>query len=187
MFYVMLTIRLLLVIILLRSSVTKVFSLDTFQKAVLEYQVLPPYFVRPVAYALPFIEISLSVWLLTGIELLIAASLIAGLLLLFTSTIVINLVRGRHIQCHCFGDSKLRIGLTSLIRNSLLVAIAFSLVVWSLPSVNTIIPSAIWQQDLEAFTNLAILCPIVVAIVLVLSMLFLLDEIGILLSTDYMR
>ena len=184
MFYITLEIRLLLVIILLRSSIAKLFSWNTLQEAIIEYQLLPPCFVRPVAYALPFIEFSLGIWLLTGIELLIAASLTFGLLLLFTGAIVINLIRGRHIKCHCFGNSKMRIGLTSLIRNTLLVAITFSLVFWALPSMGRIVSSTIWQQDLKVFTNLAIVCPIVMTIALALSALSLLDEIGILLSHD---
>ncbi|HEY0267506.1 MAG TPA: MauE/DoxX family redox-associated membrane protein [Rhizomicrobium sp.] len=66
------------------------------------YRLLPGALVRPVAMALPPVELALGAALLLGVAAREAAMAGALLLLLFAAAMAVNIARGRsHIDCGC--------------------------------------------------------------------------------------
>lgn len=122
--HVQLLLRLVLGGLLVLAGVTKLAGFEAFRAAVAEYKVLPARIERPFATGLPVLEIALGALLLLGLGSAAAAALAAALFLSFSAAIGINLMRGRHFDCHCFGAVQSdQIGWPALTR-SLLLAVA---------------------------------------------------------------
>lgn len=119
---VQLVIRLTLGLIFAVSAVAKLRNLSSFAIGVAEYKMLPTLVAKLLGYVLPFIEIVLSILLLTGFAPIVAASLALFLIVVFAVALGINAARGRAILCHCFGtNSSSRIGWHSLVRDIILL------------------------------------------------------------------
>lgn len=71
--------------------------------AVQAYDVLPQAFVRPVATALPLVEIVLGLLVLLGLWTRLAGVASALLLVLFIAGVAQSWARGLTIDCGCFG------------------------------------------------------------------------------------
>ncbi|MCU1682170.1 MAG: DoxX family protein [Amycolatopsis sp.] len=71
--------------------------------AVRAYDVLPDGLVRPVATALPLLELALGVFLLVGLGKRIVAVVSVLLLLVLIAAIAQSWARGLSIDCGCFG------------------------------------------------------------------------------------
>jgi uncharacterized membrane protein YphA (DoxX/SURF4 family) len=120
------TVALLLAGIFLPSALSKLRAIDELEGIVADYRLLPEPLVRPVARALPIVEIAAGLLLLWPGTRAAGAILAIALLLLFVAAMAINLARGRReIDCGCFlGRQKERIGWRLVARNLLLVALA---------------------------------------------------------------
>lgn len=79
-----------------------------FVLAVLEYRVLPPYLGRAYAHLVPPLECLLGLLLLSGIAVRSAAIVSSLLVLSFITGVGINVIRGRTLDCHCFGKTTKR-------------------------------------------------------------------------------
>lgn len=103
-------IRLLLGLILLSASISKLVRRSRFERGIKEYQVLPD-FLEPklalstvLSFCIPLAELVAAIGLISGLVLLPAIILALGMFLVFSGAIVINLVRGRFdLSCHCAG------------------------------------------------------------------------------------
>jgi hypothetical protein len=95
-------------IIFLAAAVPKLRHPKGFVLAVLEYRVLPPHFSWFYARLVPPLEFLLALLLLTGTAVRSVAIVVSMLLLSFVIAIGINLVRGRDLDCHCFGKATRR-------------------------------------------------------------------------------
>lgn len=170
--------RLIMVCIFFVSSIGKISSFRTFANEILDYQLVSGKLAQLVAYVLPYIELAIGLFLLAGFLLTPTSMFAMFLLLIFTSAITINLIRGRRFSCHCFGSSsRAMIGPATLIRNLILVALAFWIFL-SVPrtsSLNSLI--VLWQSSIQQFTHLDSLAPLAATIILSLGILFLLGEI----------
>lgn len=123
--HVQLLLRLTLGGLLSLAAFTKLADREGFQTAVSEYRVLPSALERPFATTLPFVELTLGVLLLTGLGTMIAASLAIPVFLSFSMAIGVNMMRGRDLDCHCFGSVQSEpIGWPAIIRSSALLVIA---------------------------------------------------------------
>jgi len=115
-----------LVLIFGASGVMKLRDLGMFEGSLANYQLVPMWMERPLAYLLPIIEcIAVAGLLMTSTRALAASTLLA-LLTIFSGAIAINLARGRiHIDCGCFGPA-LRQELSGwlLLRNLFLMILA---------------------------------------------------------------
>jgi len=117
-----LLLRLLLGGLLLLAGVTKLADRASVREAIAEYDILPSRVERPFAALLPWLETALGVLLLLGLGSTAAAALAAPLFLSFAFAIGVNLWRGRHFDCHCFGSVQHeRIGWPALVRSMALV------------------------------------------------------------------
>ncbi len=123
--HVQLLLRLVLGGLLLLAAVTKLSDRAAFRQAVAEYEVLPKALERRFAALLPWLEATLGMLLLLGLGTVVAASLATPLFLSFTVAIGMNLLRGRHFDCHCFGSVHSdQIGWPALLRSGALVLAA---------------------------------------------------------------
>ncbi|MCE5289513.1 MAG: redoxin domain-containing protein [Nocardiaceae bacterium] len=121
--------RLLLAVVFAVAGSAKLVNPEAVATAVREFGV-PRTLVRPVARALPVIELALAVSLVLAATALWAGIASLVLLGLFTSAMAISLARGRRPDCRCFGQvHSSPIGATSIVRNVFLAGVA-GFVVW---------------------------------------------------------
>jgi uncharacterized membrane protein YphA (DoxX/SURF4 family) len=86
---------------------------------------LPRLAARVVAATLPCVEMGLGVLLLLGGWVTAAAGFSVLLLSLFSIAIIANLMRGRMVECHCFGElGRGTISWLSVLRNLALILVA---------------------------------------------------------------
>lgn len=122
-----LLLRLVLGGLLLLAGVTKLADREAFREAVAEYAVLPRALERPFAALLPWLEVSLGTLLLLGLGTTAAAALAMPLFLSFALAIGVNLRRGRHLDCHCFGAVQSeQIGWATLLRSAVFALAALT-------------------------------------------------------------
>ncbi len=115
----------LLGLVFLASSLPKLRSPKGFMLRVLEYRILPAPLARTYARLLGPIELLLAVLLLTGAAIRLASAVACGLLLSFIFAIAVNLIRGRDIDCGCYGSgSRRRISWRVLVEDAALVVTA---------------------------------------------------------------
>ena len=124
------TARLVLAAVLLAAAVAKLRALEEFAGVVHNYRLLPELLARPVAYALPVLEIVLALGLLLDPTRRPAAVATAALLAVFALAMAINLWRGRaHIDCGCFAAAlKQRLSWALVARNGVLIGLALLIV-----------------------------------------------------------
>lgn len=84
---------------------------------------------RLAAALLPWVELGLGVGLVAGFRLDATATATAMLLLIFTVFVVVHLVQGSRVPCHCFGDDRAAISLGTLVRNVTLIVLAAGLAI----------------------------------------------------------
>src|SRR5687768_7741787 len=114
---ILLLVRLFLFGVFMLAGIGKLLDREGSEKAAKDFGV-PNELAKPVAYALPMVEIGIAVLLLFVSTSWIAS--IAGLLLLlaFTGGMIYQMAKGNAPDCHCFGQIHSEpVGKTSLIRN----------------------------------------------------------------------
>jgi uncharacterized membrane protein YphA (DoxX/SURF4 family) len=120
------TARLVLAAVLLGAAVAKLRALEEFAGVVHNYRLLPEFLTRPLAYALPVLELVLALGLLLDATRRPAAGATAVVLAVFACAMAINLWRGRvHIDCGCFASAlKQRLSWALVARNGVLIGLA---------------------------------------------------------------
>lgn len=112
------------------SGLAKLARFSDFVEAVGGYAVLPSAAVGVVAGTVPFVELALGLWLISGLAIRSAAATAAALLCAFTSAAGLALVRGHHGDCGCFGLARQSaLSWRILARNLVLIAAALALAV----------------------------------------------------------
>ncbi len=127
-----------LLFVLLRLALAGVFAvagvmkLRDLERAREDFEALglPDWVVTTMTFRLPIIELVVAAMLLIEPLADVGAVCALGLLCLFTIVIAMNLWRGRHPACACFGSlSRGRIGAGTLLRNITLMAAAGTLLI----------------------------------------------------------
>ena len=95
-------------------------SLSMFAMGVDSYQMLPAWAVSPLAHFLPFFEIVLGIWLISGIGLRISSLLSTLSLCAFIYAMFSVWHRGLTVTCGCFGQGGPPIGPRDMMRDGLL-------------------------------------------------------------------
>jgi uncharacterized membrane protein YphA (DoxX/SURF4 family) len=107
-------------------------SLAMFAMGVDSYQILPPWAVSPMAHYLPFFELVLGLWLISGIGLRISSVLSTLAICVFIYAMFSAWRRGLTINCGCFGQGGKPIGPVDMLRDGLLfLPLSLALVVGS--------------------------------------------------------
>lgn len=99
---------LLLGVVFGAAAIPKLRSPKGFMVTVLAYQVLPPSLGRVYASLVPPLELLLALLFLSGTGIRSASVVAASLLVSFIIAIGINIVRGRALNCDCFGIAVVR-------------------------------------------------------------------------------
>lgn len=89
------------------------------------YQLLPAWAVRDVAHVLPFFELVLGLWLLSGWRLRSSSALTTLLLAGFFGVMVRTYALGLEINCGCFGPGE-ALGKKTLLRDGMLLALSIA-------------------------------------------------------------
>jgi uncharacterized membrane protein YphA (DoxX/SURF4 family) len=122
-----LALRFLLSSLFLMAGVAKLARRGEVERAVRNYELLPARLVRPVARVLGPAEVAGGILLAVGLATPAVAGLLAALLATFTAAVVVNLLRGRDIDCGCFGlVAERRIGWPTVLRNGALAGCAIA-------------------------------------------------------------
>lgn len=95
-------------------------SLAMFAMGVDSYQILPAWAVSPLAHFLPFFEIVLGIWLLSGVGLRLSSFLSTAAICVFIYAMFSAWRRGLSINCGCFGQGGKPIGLMDMMRDGLI-------------------------------------------------------------------
>jgi uncharacterized membrane protein YphA (DoxX/SURF4 family) len=117
--------RFALAIVFLLAGVAKLPRRREFTEAVLGYGLVPPRIGRLVGRWLPPVELGAAILLILGLATEVVVGLIGVLLAGFSMAIVVNLVRGRAIDCGCYGVvAERRITWLTVGRNAVPIAMA---------------------------------------------------------------
>lgn len=103
--YLSLVLRIFIGIVMIKSSIWKIFSPAEFFANVASFQIAPFVFVNLVTVVLPSVELICGIFLIIGLRTKAAASIIGLNLTVFAILIAINLFRGAPISCGCFAPA----------------------------------------------------------------------------------
>lgn len=172
--HVLLLLRLVLGGLLLIAGASKLTDRPAFYEAVADYDVLPSALARPFAFVMPLLEVTLGVLLLLGLFTVPAAALALPLFGSFSVAIGLNMLRGRHFDCHCFGSTTGdRVGWPAFLRTLLLAGTALYVAAGAsrFGSLDALIFSA--PDSLPPVSDAI---PVVFAAFVIIDVLFLLPE-----------
>jgi uncharacterized membrane protein YphA (DoxX/SURF4 family) len=117
-------IRICVSLFFLSSALGKIRNIQTFIQGVINYQILPKRIATIFGWTLPWIEMAVGLALVFGVALPVAGFVGSVLIISFIIAVVINLTRGRLIQCNCFGFAGTRtISWGTVARNVLLLGL----------------------------------------------------------------
>jgi peroxiredoxin/uncharacterized membrane protein YphA (DoxX/SURF4 family) len=116
--------RLFLAVVFGVSGTAKLADLEGTRQAAAGFG-LPAWAGRPVAVALPAVELAVAAALLPATTAAAAGWAALGLLAVFSAVVAASLARGRRPACHCFGQIRpAPVGWRTLARNAALGAVA---------------------------------------------------------------
>lgn len=117
--------RLVLAVVFLVGGSAKLFGRRQTTRAALDFGA-PAFAAVAVGAALPFVELGLAVAILIPASAAVASLIAFVLLMVFTLAVVVALVRGRKVECNCFGllGGRQTVTLNSVLRNVLLMGLA---------------------------------------------------------------
>ncbi|MFC1564606.1 MauE/DoxX family redox-associated membrane protein [candidate division KSB1 bacterium] len=116
-------IRIFLGLVFIFSGIVKMGDIESFQDAVILFNVLPYSLILFVVILIPAVEIVCGVCLISNIFKRISSVILTILLTIFIFAISINLAKGNLIECGCFGSLNIfeKISLMSIIFDLVLI------------------------------------------------------------------
>lgn len=124
----LLSLRFVLGLTFVVAGLAKLGARDDLARTVTRYGILPARMSPFLATWLPRFELLTGVLLVVGLLGRVAAGLAAVALTAFTFGAIVNLLRGRVMDCGCFGPSRIkRVTWRTVVRNVLLVMAALIL------------------------------------------------------------
>jgi len=115
----------------LAAGAAKVGELQHFQAQVHAYDLVPAGLEAPFAYALPFVELAVGLYLAVGLLVRPAAIVGSALMVLFIVALGQAWARGLSIDCGCFGTlAKEPVGLGTVLRDAALGLPGLVMAIW---------------------------------------------------------
>jgi uncharacterized membrane protein YphA (DoxX/SURF4 family) len=134
-----LAVRMVAAAIWLVSGVAKVVDLSRFEAQVEAYKLLPGGLEAPFAYALPFVEIAIGLYVLVGLLVRPVAIFACLVMVVFIAAMAQAWARGLTLDCGCFGAlARERVGLGAILRDAALGIPSLVLALW---------PARRWSPD----------------------------------------
>jgi uncharacterized membrane protein YphA (DoxX/SURF4 family) len=113
------------------AGAAKIAGLERFHAQVEAYKLLPAALEAPFAYALPFVEVAVGLYLVLGLLVRPAAILSCLLMLAFVAAMGQAYARGLSLDCGCFGAlARQRIGIGSILRDAALGLPGLTMALW---------------------------------------------------------
>lgn len=119
--YLSLFLRLVMGIVFIYASMTKIPYPAEFAKNVEAYRLFPYWFINAIAIFLPWIELLCGLFLIIGLVTRAAAAVLTVLLAVFTVALAVNVIRGAPISCGCFDSVGSQIGWYDVVRDLILM------------------------------------------------------------------
>jgi uncharacterized membrane protein YphA (DoxX/SURF4 family) len=124
-------VRLAAAAIWLVAGIAKLLDLEQFRRQVEAYDVLPGGLAAPFAYALPFVEAALGLYLAAGLLVRAAAAVSTALLVVFVAALLQAWARGLSLDCGCFGAvARETVGPLAVLRDAALGLPGLVLLLW---------------------------------------------------------
>ncbi len=98
--------RLTLGLLFVAAAIGKLSDPGKFAHSIYNFKVLDPSVVNLVAIYLPWVELLSGLALITGVLTRGAAFNVCAMLSMFLFALIFNWVRGRDIECGCFGNTR---------------------------------------------------------------------------------
>ncbi len=99
-----------------------------FAMAIDSYKMLPTTVVEWMARILPWFELALGAWLISGVGLRWSGLLTSALLLVFIGAMTRAKIMGLEINCGCFGNNE-KLGAVTLIRDGSLLVLSLAVTI----------------------------------------------------------
>ena len=131
--YILLTLRIILGIVFLISSYSKLKDPMGFAQAIENYKIFGAFLSRWGAVFIPVLEVILAILLITGKwgrETFITTT---ALFIIFDVMIIQAYLRGLDISCGCFGTSESPIDFWKFLENGIFTALAITGLIFFLP------------------------------------------------------
>lgn len=118
--------RMVLGAIFLYASADKILHPEQFAHALSNYKLLPKELLNFFALLLPWMEVTIGVFLIFGLFEWVSLTLYNVLMLVFMAAIAISLMRGLNISCGCFTSDPNADKMTwlSMMRDSLILVLS---------------------------------------------------------------
>lgn len=94
--------RMILGAIFIYASVDKIINPDQFADAIANYKLVPKNLVNFFALLLPWVEVTIGIFLIFGVYEWLSLTIFNALMFVFMAAIAISLARGLNITCGCF-------------------------------------------------------------------------------------
>jgi uncharacterized membrane protein YphA (DoxX/SURF4 family) len=115
-------VRMIIGFILLSAGTAKILmNGDRLSRAIRDYELLPTWAAGLLAKWLPWFEVALGTLLIFGIWTRSVAAASAFLLIIFILAVIISLLRGKDIDCGCFGRNAQKVSWRIATRNAMLL------------------------------------------------------------------
>ena len=98
--------RLILGVIFVYASYDKILHPKAFAEVIYNYQILPDGFINVTAIFLPWLEMLMGIFLITGFWMPGTVIWCNTLLVAYTGALGFNLARGLDVNCGCFSTTK---------------------------------------------------------------------------------
>lgn len=125
--YVVFVARLVLGGLFIYASIHKIIDPGSFAQSVRNYLILPPEWTNIVAITLPWIELTVGLFLVLGFQTKPSALIVSGLMCVFIAALSYAYYIGLDINCGCFSSSDSaggKITILTLLRDSMLLPVA---------------------------------------------------------------
>lgn len=124
---VLITFKILIGLVFVLSSVTKIFEPEEFSKAIGSYKMMPETVLFPLAVVIPWLQLICGILLLADVYAKSSAFILSGLLVVYTIAITQAWLRGFDMECGCF-DLMIglpdKVGIFAIIRDLVLLGMA---------------------------------------------------------------
>ena len=115
--YLSLLVRVVLGGIFIIWSVGKIADPVKFAEEIMNYRMVPLFFVNIMAMTFPWVELVAGVLLVAGVRLKANSAIIGGMLVMFIIAILIAMIQGLDIGCGCSTESATKVGLPKILED----------------------------------------------------------------------
>jgi putative oxidoreductase len=98
--------RIIMGMLFIFSGIFKVIDLHAFGTVIMKYNIIPEITVPYAAILLPFLELIVGLFLVTGFRIKTASLISMALMILFSVVISVNVIKGESFDCGCFELSR---------------------------------------------------------------------------------